>query len=171
MPGALYLAESAATAFKEIFWDDLVSRPPKERRLDRDKIEVRSLYGCLLVAPFKVVDTTSGNTLDAMSCHGGTFGGPYSVCQEWAFALRNHKSKPAGILYESVRNKGEVCMALFQENISAESFAFLDGEALIDMPAIFGKTPAANVVIRDVLSNGRWNSGVDGGSGMLPDPV
>ena len=158
MPGTLYVAQNPATAFKEVFWDDLVSRPPRERRLDRLKIEERSLYLCALPKLLEVIDATNTDTLDALSAHGGTFGGAYSICQDWAFALRAHSSKPEGILYESVRNKGNLCLALFEEHCAKLAWEFSGGDLLIDTPELKGGQPGGNVIIANVLANGAWNS-------------
>ena len=122
MPGTLYLADREETCFWEVFWDDLVSRPPGEQRLDLARVAERSLWKLSLPRLCHVVDATDPVTLRRLGAHGGTFLGPYAVCQQWAAALRSHPLNPDGILYESARDKGRRCLALFAERIGAENW-------------------------------------------------
>jgi hypothetical protein len=124
MPGVLYLGDSIDTCFWEVFWDDLVNRPVDERRLDMAKVDERSAWECLIPASLQVVDTLDPRVLREIGAHGGTFLGPYKICQMWAKALREHPAKPAGIRYESARNKGNVCLALFQERCESLEWDF-----------------------------------------------
>ena len=126
----LYLGDSVDTCFWEVFWDDLVSRPVNERRLDMAKVDERSAWECVLPAPLQVVDTLAPGVLREICAHGGTFLGPYKICQMWAKALREHPTKPAGIRYESVRNKGSICLALFQERCETLGWDFGTGVPL-----------------------------------------
>ncbi|WP_404420698.1 RES family NAD+ phosphorylase [Nibricoccus sp. IMCC34717] len=136
MPGVLYLGDSPETCFWEVFWDDWVTRPPADRRLDRGKLEERSAWEVALPAPLRVVDTLDAKVLRALGAHGGTFLGPYVICQAWAKALREHKLKPDGIRYESARNKGSVCLALFAERCEALPWRFGKGRALMKDPGL-----------------------------------
>jgi hypothetical protein len=131
MPGTLYLGDSPETCFGEVFWDDLVSRPVAERRLDRAKLAERSAWQVCLPAVLRVVDTLDAKVLRALGAHAGTFLGPYAVCQEWAKALRGHASLPNGIRYESARNKGSVCLALFAERCEKLPWDFGKGTPLL----------------------------------------
>jgi hypothetical protein len=115
MPGTLYLGASADVCFWEVFWDDLATRPPAERRLSHKKVIERTAWTTALPAALSLVNSTHPAGLQEMGAHGGTFRGPYSVCQAWAKALREHPQKPHGILYESVRLTGGLCVALFAE--------------------------------------------------------
>lgn len=123
MPGTLYLGDAAETCFWEVFWDDLVSRAPAERRLDERKVRDRTLWEMPLPRQVRVVDTTSAAVLRTIGAHGGTFGGPYEMCQRWAAALRAHPSAPDGILYESARDKPHLCLALFAERTAHDAWA------------------------------------------------
>ncbi len=114
-PGVLYLGDRPETCFWEVFWDDLVSRPATERRLDLAQVASRVLWALPLPGRLRVVDTTSAATLRAIRAHAGTFLGPYANCQSWAAALRAHPSEPDGLLYPSAREAGGLCLALFAE--------------------------------------------------------
>ncbi|HEU5080376.1 MAG TPA: RES family NAD+ phosphorylase [Opitutaceae bacterium] len=115
MPGTLYLGASAEICFWEVFWDDLATKPPAEHRIPHKKVMERSAWTATLPKPLSVVDILDPIGLQEMGAHGGTFRGPYSVCQDWAKALREHPEKPQGILYDSVRLAGGRCLALFAE--------------------------------------------------------
>lgn len=136
MPGTLYLGDSPETCFWEVFWDDLVSRPENERRLDSAKVMERSLWQIKLPAAFQIVDTTDPDTLNAIGAHGGTFSGPYAICQQWATAFRAHPATPDGLFYESARRKGRKCLALFSERTAASAWSIPgDGGDGIPLPA------------------------------------
>lgn len=123
MPGVLYLGDSPDTCFWEVFWDDLVSRPENERRLDDAKVKERSLWQIELPAAFRIIDTTDPDTLNSIGAHGGTFSGPYAICQQWAAAFRTHPANPDGLCYESARRKGRKCLALFSERTAASAWS------------------------------------------------
>lgn len=122
MPGTLYLGIDPPTCFWEVFWDDLAARSPGDRRLDDAKVTERSLWEITLPRPMRVIDTTKPETLRALSAHGGTFLGPYSICQQWAAALRVHGCAADGLIYESARNKGQACLALFAERTKTDAW-------------------------------------------------
>ncbi|MDX2187828.1 MAG: RES family NAD+ phosphorylase [Opitutaceae bacterium] len=138
MPGTLYLGDSPETCFWEVFWDDLVSRPEGERRLDRAKVAERSAWEVTLPAALRVVDTFDARLLRAIGAHAGTFLGPYSTCQAWAKALREHPSKPDGLRYESARNRGSVCLALFAERCEKLPWDFGSGTVLTSHAGLAG---------------------------------
>lgn len=123
MPGTLYLGDSPEACFWEVFWDDLISRPENERRLDDAKVRARSLWRIKLPAAFHIVDTTDPDTLNEIGAHGGTFSGPYAICQQWAAELRTHPANPDGLCYESARRKGRKCLALFSERTAASAWS------------------------------------------------
>src|SRR5882724_1051615 len=136
MPGVLYIGESAETCFWEVFWDDLANRKPVDRKLDSGKVDERSLWVVTIPPGIRVVDTFSAAALQDMSAHTGTFSGPYVICQAWAKALREHPQKPHGILYESARNRGTACLALFEESCKPLAFQFTGMSALRDSVAL-----------------------------------
>lgn len=109
----LYLATTPETAFWEVFWDDLGTRPSTERRISRTALEARGLCEALPLRSYRVFDATNARTLREVSAPSGEFAGDYDQCQAWALALSNHPQKPDGILYESARSKRQNCLALF----------------------------------------------------------
>ncbi len=134
MPGTLYLGETTDVCFWEVFWDDLATRTPSDRRLDYAKAAERSAWEAVVPGDGLLVDTFDADGMIEIGAHGGTFSGPYSLCQDWAKALRSHPEKPQGILYESVRKIGTKCLALFQEHEGTHAPSFGAGVKLIDHP-------------------------------------
>jgi hypothetical protein len=132
MPGTLYLGCKVETCFWEVFWDDLATRPSNERRLDYGKVAERSAWTAVMPADLVLVDTYDSKGRIEMGAHGGTFNGPYSICQQWAKALREHPLKPHGILYGSARDLGSRCLALFAEYQGTHAPTFKDGTPLVD---------------------------------------
>jgi hypothetical protein len=115
LPGVLYLANEPETAFWEVFWDDLMTRPDRERRLDSGKLTERKLWILTLPREIRLVNTLDAAAMHELSAPDGTFQGPYDNCQAWAAALRGHPSRPDGLLYSSARRTGHWCLALFEE--------------------------------------------------------
>lgn len=98
--------------FGEVFWDDLLDRPPAERWIDPGHVQARVLHEVSILWGLKFVDTTDDATLSVLSAHRGTFLGDYESCQTWCAALQRHPSGPDGLLYASARKAGR-CLAIF----------------------------------------------------------
>lgn len=111
--GIFYLADQRRTAFWEIYWDDLATRPEDERRIAASKLNQRNLIEVRCKRDFRVFDATDGKALKAVSAPVPTFSVDYPNCQAWARALAQHPSKPEGILYPSAREVRAKCLALF----------------------------------------------------------
>lgn len=132
----IYLGQDPLTAFWEIFWDDLATRPPDERRIGRAKLNARRLRSVRPARSFRVLDATDPRTLNLLSAPAGTFAGPYDVCQAWASAIARHPSQPDGILYPSARQPGGQCLALFGGRTDCADLRFDAGTPIGDSPAI-----------------------------------
>lgn len=130
MPGTLYVGETAEVCFWEVFWDELVTRPEDERRLDRARVDERSIWRLELPRELRLVNTLDPATLRCLEAQSGTFLGPYSICQDWAKALRSHPCRPDGILYESARHRGGRCLALFEEALESTPLSANDPKSL-----------------------------------------
>lgn len=110
----LYLADSQLTAFWEIFWDDLATRPPAERRIARARLDERRIAPGRLKRTVAVFDATSEKELKKVGAPTSTFSSDYGNCQAWAAALAAHPQKPEGVLYPSARTLGNRCVAVFK---------------------------------------------------------
>lgn len=141
----LYVADSRITAFWEIFWDELGTRAPGDRRIDGRKLMQRRVSR-LEVEARRIFDATDPNTLNAASAPSAAFSGDYAKCQEWALALFEHPQKPDGILYESARTKGARCMALFDEREVAVSCP-REGVPLFESRELLGALYDAGITV------------------------
>jgi hypothetical protein len=112
--GVLYLADRQMTAFWEIYWDELATRPENERRIPRSTLNERRVTAVRPRREFRVFDATDAKTLKAVGAPAATFSADYDNCQSWARALADHPKKPEGILYHSDRNAGCDCLAIFK---------------------------------------------------------
>jgi len=121
----LYLADRQVTAFWEIFWDDLATRPPAERRIARARLDERRMAPGRLKRTVAVFDATSAKQLKIVGAPTSTFSSDYGNCQAWAAALAAHPQKPEGILYPSARTLGNQCLALFRSpSLDCRTLAF-----------------------------------------------
>jgi RES domain-containing protein len=126
--GVLYLADRPLTAFWEIFWDDLATRPPAERRIARAKLDERRVTPCTPKRTLAVFDATDAKELRTVSASTATFSGDYGNCQAWAAELAAHPQKPEGILYPSARTLGSKCVAAFESaTLDCRAVAFGHG--------------------------------------------
>jgi RES domain len=134
--GVISLAAERITAFWEVYWDDLGTRPPSERRIARTRLTERVICSAVLKRSVAVFDATSAPRLKDVSAPASTFSGDYENCQSWARALFDHPSKPDGLLYPSARHKGGVCLALFASRAACSHFEFGPGKGLADSMTI-----------------------------------
>jgi hypothetical protein len=134
----MYLAKEEITAFWEVFWDDLGTRPPRERRIARAKLNERALCRASLTRAVAVFDATHSGRLKDVSAPSLTFSGEYANCQSWARALFAHPSNPDGLLYPSARHVGGACLAVFHRRTTCQDFMFGldagvgDSKAIVD---------------------------------------
>jgi hypothetical protein len=122
--GVLYLADAPGTAFWEIFWDELGTRPENERRIGRAKLNQRVLRDARVQRPLQIFDATSARNLKAVSAPTATFSGDYANCQSWARALYAHPVRPDGIVFSSARHGGGLCLALFAHRTECADLEF-----------------------------------------------
>ena len=134
--GVISLAAERITAFWEVYWDDLGTRPPSERRIARSRLNERAICSAVLKRSVAVFDATSAQRLKDVSAPASTFSGDYANCQAWARALLDHPSKPDGLLYPSARHKGGVCLALFDSRAACSDFEFGSGKGVADSMTI-----------------------------------
>jgi hypothetical protein len=146
--GVLYLGDAPATAFWELFWDDLGTRRPRDRRIGRAKLDEREICTARIPSGLRVFDATNAKVMNALSAPSATFSSDYDNCQAWALALFSHLGKPDGILYESARTKGATCLALFDGRAQCTDINWSTGRLLTKDTAISSALMDADV---DVL--------------------
>jgi hypothetical protein len=147
--GVLYLGGDEVTAFWEIFWDDLATRSPEDRRISRAKLNVRAICTAALQRPAHVFDATDGASLKRVSAPAATFSTSYANCQAWALALFSHPSAPEGILYASARHKTGQCLALFAGRFDCGHVGFSGSVPIADSAAIVTAIATDDVQVID----------------------
>jgi RES domain-containing protein len=153
--GVLYMADRQMTAFWEIFWDELATRPEGERRIARSKLNERQVTAVRPRREFRVFDATDGKSLKAVGAPFATFSGDYQNCQAWARALAAHPKKPEGILYPSDREAGGQCLALFASPTSdCTAFQWEPGIGVADSLEIVASLTDDGVDVLDDTSTG-----------------
>ncbi len=145
--GALYLADRDITAFWEVYWDDLATRPPDQRRIARAKVDERSVCRVTVVRDLSVFDATDDASLLAVSAPTATFSSDYGTCQAWAVALAAHPSKPSGIKYRSARQASGVCAAFFALRAACDDFRFGPSKAVGASTSLVKKLEQSHVKI------------------------
>jgi hypothetical protein len=146
--GVLYLGDTPATAFWELFWDELATRKRGDRRIGKAKLDEREICTARIGRRLRVFDATDANVMNAVSAPSATFSGDYDKCQPWALALFAHPSKPDGIIYESARAKGAKCLAVFGGRVQCADISWSKGKLLTRNTAILTALMEADV---DVL--------------------
>jgi hypothetical protein len=148
--GVFYAADAAVTAFWEVFWDDLATRAPGERRISKARLAARVVTPVTPSRAVRVFDATDGRSLKAVSAPAGTFSGDYANCQRWAKALAAHPAAPEGIQYPSARHGGARCLALFAGPVACDALQFGGHTPVSDDPDILGSVKDDDVdVIED----------------------
>jgi hypothetical protein len=120
----LYLADADTTSLWEVYWDDLATRPPDQRRIAGAKLDQRAVCRVTLQRDVPVFDATDGKSLRTVSAPTATFSGAYEVCQVWAAALFAHPRRPEGIHYRSARSASGACTALFAPRVACSDLRF-----------------------------------------------
>lgn len=159
IPGILYLGDDAVTCFWEVFWDDLITRPLADRRLDHAKVDARACAQVVVPRGLRIIDTRDAEVLRTISAPHGTFQGPYTNCQAWAEAFWNHPVKVHGFLFDSARNAGGVCLALFEDRM-----ATLNIVATAAVPLLESQSIATEITRYGLVSL------ANGTSGVIPPP-
>jgi hypothetical protein len=122
--GVIYLAQQDVTAFWEVFWDDLATRPREQRRIAKKKLDERAVCRATLRRQPRLFDATDAETLLDVSAPAGTFYGDYDICQAWAVALAGHSLGIDGIRYRSARSASGICVALFEGKFKCADIDF-----------------------------------------------
>jgi hypothetical protein len=62
----------------------------------------------------KLVDLSASAGLARIGADGRLMDGSHAIAQRWSAALRNHPTKPAGILYRARHDPAKLAFAIFQ---------------------------------------------------------
>jgi len=92
--GVLYVESDEHCAFIETFGQDTGTRLVTRRALVQ-----RHLSYLEVTEPLNLVDLAASGGLARIGADAGLSSGSHRIAQRWSAALRNHPSKPAGLVY------------------------------------------------------------------------
>ena len=77
-------------------------------------LDQRHLAEMKVMESMKLIDLSASAGLARIGADGRLMDGSHAVAQRWSAALRNHPTKPAGILYRARHDPAKLAFAIFQ---------------------------------------------------------
>jgi hypothetical protein len=106
--GVLYVGFDEYYAFVETFGQDTGIRIVTRRALEQ-----RHLAYLELTEPLNLIDLAASGGLARIGADARLLSGSHAIAQRWSAALRNHPSKPAGLVYPARHDTARNACALF----------------------------------------------------------
>jgi hypothetical protein len=106
--GELYVGFDEYCAFIETFGQDTGIRIVTRRALEQ-----RHLAYLELTEPLNLIDLAASGGLARIGADARLLSGSHVIAQRWSAALRNHPSKPAGLIYPARHDTARNACALF----------------------------------------------------------
>lgn len=106
--GVVYLGFDEYCAFIETFGQDTGIRIVTRRALEQ-----RHLTYLELTEPLNLIDLAASGGLARIGADARLLSGSHVISQRWSAALRNHPSKPAGLVYPARHDTARNACALF----------------------------------------------------------
>ena len=106
--GVMYVGFDEYCAFIETFGQDTGIRIVTRRALER-----RQLAYLELTERLNLIDLAASGGLARIGADARLFSGSHAIAQCWSAALRNHPSKPAGLVYPARHDPTRNACALF----------------------------------------------------------
>lgn len=106
--GVLYVAFDEYCAFIETFGHDTGIRVVTRRALEQ-----RHLSYLEVTEPLRLLDLSTSGGLTRIGADARLLSGSHAIAQRWSTALRNHPSKPAGLVYPARHDTARNACALF----------------------------------------------------------
>jgi hypothetical protein len=106
--GVLYVGFDEHCAFIETFGQDTGIRLVTRRALEQ-----RYLAYLELTQPLILIDLATSGGLARIGADARLLSGSHAIAQRWSAALRNHPSKPAGLVYPARHDTARNACALF----------------------------------------------------------
>jgi hypothetical protein len=111
--GVLYVGFDEYCAFIETFGQDTGNRIVTRRALEQ-----RHLAHLELTEPLNLIDLVASGGLARIGADARLLSGSHAIAQRWSAALRNHPSKPAGLVYPARHDTARNACALFDHSDS-----------------------------------------------------
>jgi len=77
-------------------------------------LDQRQLAEMKVMESMKLIDLSASGGLARIGADGRLMDGSHAVAQRWSAALRNHPTKPAGILYRARHDPAKLAFAIFE---------------------------------------------------------
>ena len=77
-------------------------------------LDQRHLAEMKVMESMKLIDLSASAGLARIGADGRLMDGSHAIAQRWSAALRNHPTKPAGILYRARHDPAKLAFAIFQ---------------------------------------------------------
>ena len=84
------------------------------RTVTESSLEARHLAHLELLHPMKLIDLSNSGGLARVGADSRLFSGSHSIAQRWSAALRDHPSKPDGILYPARHDAARNACAIYE---------------------------------------------------------
>jgi hypothetical protein len=123
--GVLYVGFDEHCAFIETF-----GQSTGIRAVTRTALEQRHLAYLEITASLTLMDVASTGGLARIGADSGLFSGSHAVAQRWSAALRQHPTKPAGIVYPARHDSARKSCALF--DLPNSAFAVTKSGSLLE---------------------------------------
>lgn len=107
--GVLYVGLDEYCSFIETYGQTTGIRSVTETAL-----EGRHLAHLELLGPMKLIDLSNSGGLARVGADSRLFSGSHAVAQRWSAALRDHPSKPDGILYPARHDAARNACAIYE---------------------------------------------------------
>jgi hypothetical protein len=111
--GVLYVGLDEYCSFIETYGQTTGIRTVTETAL-----EGRHLAHLELLRPMKLIDLSNSGGLARVGADSRLFSGSHAIAQRWSAALRDHSSKPDGILYPARHDAARNACAIYERDLS-----------------------------------------------------
>ncbi len=106
--GMLYVGLDEYCAFIETF-----GQSTGISAVTRTALEQRHLSYLKIAQPLSLIDLAASGGLARIGADARLLSGSHAIAQRWSAALRNHPTKPAGLLYPARHDVAKIACALF----------------------------------------------------------
>jgi hypothetical protein len=119
--GVLYMGADEHCAFIEVFGQETGTR-----LVTAEALRTRGLARLTFSRPLRLMDLVHSGGLARIGADSRLFAGDHKIAQRWSRILREHPSKPDGLLYPSRHDPARLACALYDHCTDLASAELLD---------------------------------------------
>jgi RES domain len=123
--GVLYVGQDESCAFIETFGQETGIRV-----VTRNALEERHLSYVKIMQRLTLIDLAGSGALARIGADSRLFSGSHVIAQRWSAALRDHPTKPAGLLYPARHDPARNACAFF--DLPESVFEISNAGSLLD---------------------------------------